>query len=265
MRLSDLKGHWALVTGASSGIGEEFARQLAQAGMRLVLVARREERLQAVAATLRAEYGVEARAIVADLADASAVARIRHELDGAGIRIRLLCNNAGAGRWGRFEGTDPDVYDALNTLNTTALVATCRRFFDHLASFPDSAVINVSSAAAYQPVPYMAVYAASKAFVQSFSQALHGEWKEHGILVQTLVPGPTATEFDAKAGAYESALTERDAPADVVRASLAGLERGVPVVNAAKGTYKQRVFAGLAPHAMVIREVGKMFKPPEKK
>ena len=262
MQLSDLKGHWALVTGASSGIGEEFARQLAQAGLRLVLVARREERLLAVVNRLREQYGVEARAIVADLADVTTVARIREELDGEGIRIRLLCNNAGAGRWGRFEATDAKVYDELNTLNTTTLVATCRRFFDHLAAFPSSAVINVSSAAAYQPVPYMAVYAASKAFVQSFSQALHGEWKEHGILVQALVPGPTDTEFDAKAGAYESALVERDAPADVVRASLAGLERGVPVVNAAKGTYKQRVFAGLAPHAMVIREVGKMFKPP---
>jgi short-subunit dehydrogenase len=262
MQLSDLKGHWALVTGASSGIGEEFARQLAQAGVRLVLVARREERLLAVVERLRAQYDVEARAIVADLADVTAVARIRDELDGAGIRIRLLCNNAGAGRWGRFEATDARVYDELNTLNTTTLVATCRRFFDHLAAFPSSAVINVSSAAAYQPVPYMAVYAASKAFVQSFSQALHGEWKEHGILVQTLVPGPTDTEFDAKAGAYESALTERGPAADVVRASLAALERGVPVVNAAKGTYKQRVFAGLAPPAMVIREVGKMFRPP---
>ena len=262
MQLSDLKGHWALVTGASSGIGEEFARQLAQAGVRLVLVARREERLLAVVERLRAQYDVEARAIVADLADVTAVARIRDELDGAGIRIRLLCNNAGAGRWGRFEATDARVYDELNTLNTTTLVATCRRFFDHLAAFPSSAVINVSSAAAYQPVPYMAVYAASKAFVQSFSQALHGEWKEHGILVQTLVPGPTDTEFDAKAGAYESALTERGPAADVVRTSLAALERGVPVVNAAKGTYKQRVFAGLAPPAMVIREVGKMFRPP---
>jgi hypothetical protein len=262
MRLSDFKGHWALVTGASSGIGEEFAAQLAQAGMRLVLVARREERLLAVVQRLREQYGVEARAIVADLADVTAVARIRDELDGEGIRIRLLCNNAGAGRWGRFEATDAKVYDELNTLNTTTLVATCRRFFDHLAAFPSSAVINVSSAAAYQPVPYMAVYAASKAFVQSFSQALHGEWKKHGILVQTLVPGPTDTEFDAKAGAYESALTERGPAADVVRTSLAALERGVPVVNAAKGTYKQRVFAGLAPPAMVIREVGKMFRPP---
>jgi short-subunit dehydrogenase len=262
MRLSDFKGHWALVTGASSGIGEEFAAQLAQAGVRLVLVARREERLLAVVQRLREQYGVEARAIVADLADVTAVARIRDELDGEGIRIRLLCNNAGAGRWGRFEATDAKVYDELNTLNTTTLVATCRRFFDHLAAFPSSAVINVSSAAAYQPVPYMAVYAASKAFVQSFSQALHGEWKKHGILVQTLVPGPTDTEFDAKAGAYDSALTERGPAADVVRTSLAALERGVPVVNAAKGTYKQRVFAGLAPPAMVIREVGKMFRPP---
>jgi short-subunit dehydrogenase len=110
----------------------------------------------------------------------------------------------------------------------------------------------------------MAVYAASKAFVHSFSQALYGEWKAHGILVQTLVPGPTATEFDAKAGAYESALAGRDAAADVVRASLAALDKGTAVVNVAKGTYKQRFFAGLIPPRLVIREVGKMFKPPQK-
>ena len=263
MKLADAKGHWALVTGASSGIGEEFAHQLAQAGMHLVLVARREERLQALADALRGEYGVEARVFVADLADGAAVAGLKAALAAAGIRVRLLCNNAGAGRWGRFEQVPAADYEVINALNTTALVTMCRLFFDDLASFGASAVINVSSPAAYQPVPYMAVYAASKAFVQSFSQALHGEWKEHGILVQTLVPGPTATEFDAKAGAYESALTERGTPQQVVRAALAGLERGEPVVTAAKGTYKQRFFAGLFPPSMVIREVGKMFRPPQ--
>jgi short-subunit dehydrogenase len=265
MKLSEAKGDWALVTGASSGIGEELARQLGRAGMRLVLVARRAERLHALAEALRAEHHIDLRVIVADLADPQAPAAVRSRLAAEQIRIRLLCNNAGAGRWGRFEDGSTDGYGAINALNTTALVAMCREFFDDLASFGNSAVINVSSAAAYQPVPYMAVYAASKAFLHSFSQALHGEWKQYGILVQTLVPGPTATEFDAKAGAYASALSvRRDAPADVVRASLAALERGMPVVNVAKGTFKQRLFAGLAPPALVIRAVGKMFKPPQK-
>jgi short-subunit dehydrogenase len=263
MKLSDIQGDWALVTGASSGIGHEFAAQLAQAGLNLVLVARREERLHTLAATLRQEYGIATQVVAVDLSETGAADRVKAALADTGIRVRLLCNNAGAGRWGRFESITVDDYERINTLNSTALVAMCHAFFDDLASFPGSAVINVSSAAAYQPVPYMALYAASKAFVQSFSQALHGEWKEHGILVQTLVPGPTDSEFDAKAGAYASAITQRDTPARVVRASLQGLEKGLPVVAAAKGTYQQRFFAGLFPPAMVIREVGKMFKPRE--
>lgn len=263
MRLSDIKGHWALVTGASSGIGHEFAVQLARAGANLVLVARREERLQALARTLEQEHGIAVRVMALDLAGSGAVDSLRARLREAGIRVRLLVNNAGAGRWGRFEETPSQDYERINALNTTALVALCRGLFDDLRSFPASAVINVSSAAAYQPVPYMAMYAASKAFVHSFSQALHGEWKEQGILVQTLVPGPTESEFDDKAGAYESAVTRRDTPQQVVQASLAGLDGGAPVVAVAKGTYKQRFFAGLFPPAMVIREVGKMFRPPK--
>lgn len=265
MKLSDAKGDWALVTGASSGIGAEFARQLAAAGMRLVLVARREERLQALAEALRRDHGADTRVVVADLADPLAPAAVRRRLAAEQIRIRLLCNNAGAGRWGRFEEGESVQYGGMTALNTAAPVAMCREFFDDLASFGQSAVINLSSAAAYQPVPYMAVYAANKAFLHSFSQALHGEWKAHGVLVQTLVPGPTATEFDDKAGAYASALVGRGSVDEVVRASLAALARGTAVVNVAKGTYKQRLFAGLFPASMVIREVGKMFKPPADK
>jgi short-subunit dehydrogenase len=262
MRLADLQGHWALVTGASSGIGREFAAQLAQAGVNLVLVARREERLRALADTLRSQHAISTHVVAADLGAPGAVDALKAQLDGADIRVRLLCNSAGAGRWGRFEASAAADYERINALNTSALVSMCRAFFGDLSSFGGSAIINVSSAAAYQPVPYMAMYAASKAFVQSFSQALHGEWKEHGILVQTLVPGPTESEFDDKAGAYESAVTQRDTPLQVVRASLAGLARGLPVVAVARGTYKQRFFAGLFPPGMVIREVGKMFKPP---
>ena len=175
----------------------------------------------------------------------------------------LLCNNAASGRWGRFEVTPADTYEEMIRLNMAAMVSLCRHFLPDLISYPTRAIINVSSQAAYQPVPYMAVYAATKAFVQSFSQALYGEWKDRGILVQTLVPGPTATEFDAKAGAYVSAVSTRGSPHDVVRVALAHLEKDIPVVSTVRGTYKQRVFAALAPPKMVIKTVGRMFQPPD--
>ncbi len=263
IQLSELKGHWALITGASSGIGREFAAHLAKAGMNLVLVARRKELLADLATELTSQHDIKTFVLALDLSHLKAADEIKSSLSEMGIRIRVLCNNAGVGRWGRFEKSSAEDYRQMLEVNNGAMVSLCYRFLSDLASFPSSAVINVSSAACYQPVPYMAAYAASKAFVQSFSQALYGEWKDRGILVQTLVPGPTETEFDKKAGAYESALKGRDSTENVVQASLAGFVKGQPVVIAAKGTYMQRVFAGLFPARMVIREVSKMFKPKE--
>lgn len=262
MNLSDAKGDWALVTGASSGIGREFACQLARAGMNVVLVARRGEVLEVLAASLQQDCGTRTKVMVADLAQEGAPARIGAALAEAGIRIRLLCNNAGSGKWGRFERVEPDRYQQMVQLNIAALVGMCEQFLPDLMTFPSSAVINLSSPAAYQPVPYMAVYSATKAFVHSFSQALHGEWRELGVVVQTLVPGPTESEFDDKAGAYASALTRRSLPAEVVKASLANLAQGEPVVISAAGAWKQRLFACLFPPRTVIRTVAKMFKPP---
>jgi short-subunit dehydrogenase len=108
----------------------------------------------------------------------------------------------------------------------------------------------------------MAAYAASKSFMQSFSQALYGELAENNIYVQTLVPGPTQTEFDQKAGAYQSALTLRESPKELVSLALTNIGSDEPVVVKAKGVFKQRFFAGLFPPKMVINEVKKMFKPP---
>jgi hypothetical protein len=264
MKLSTYRGEWALVTGASSGIGREFALQLAATGLNVVLVARREPLLESLATELRGRYPVDAIALASDLARPQAAGEIRAGLAARGVRIRLLCNNAAFGRWGRFEDATAETYQAMMQVNVAALVTLCRTFFPDLASYPSSVVINVSSAAALQPVPYMAAYAATKAFVQSFSQALHGEWKEHGILVQALVPGPTDTEFDRLAGAYESTLVGRGPPAQVVRDALAGLERDDAVAFSAKGTLVQRLFAGIAPPRIVIREVAKRFRPPER-
>lgn len=263
MQLRDAQAHWALVTGASEGIGREFCEQLAGAGLNLVLIARSEDRLREVAQHLAQIHTIKTLAVAMDLSHSDVASRLKTRLDKEGIKIRLLVNNAAVGRWGRFEKAPLLCYQEMLALNTTAMVSLCHQFLADLSHWPSSAVINVSSAAALQPIPYMAVYAASKAFVHSFSQALYGEWQEQGILVQTLVPGPTATHFDEKAQAYKSALTNKqDSPAQVVEIALAHLKNDSPLACAAKGTYKQRLLAGLMPAKVLIREVGRRFKPP---
>lgn len=263
--LSFQPSDWALVTGASSGIGRAFCLRLADAGANLVLVARRTKLLDALANDLAARYGIKTLVLAVDLSDPLAPSQIRRQMDEAEVRIRLLINNAAVGRWGFFEATKPEVYARMIQLNVGAMTAMCAEFLPHLSSHPRSAIINVSSQAAFQPVPYMAVYAATKAYVHSFSLALYEEWRSRGIHVQTLVPGPSATEFDATAGAYESAVLERRPPMEAVQAALVHLAESQPVVATAKGIWKQRLFAGLFPPRMVVREVAKMFKPPEKK
>lgn len=262
MRLVECKGDWGLVTGASAGIGREFCSQLAAANLNLVLVARTEQSLTTLGSELSERYGIRTLALAMDLSQPNAAAELRSRTASQGIIIRLLINNAAFGRWGRFEATSADRYEEMVQLNTATVVAMCRQFLPDLTSFSTSAIINVSSPAALQPVPFMAVYAATKAFVHNFSLALYGELSERGVLVQTLVPGPTATEFDSRAGAYASAIKERGSPQPVVEASLRHLENTNPQVVTAKGTYKQRFFNGLFPAKLVVRSVGRMFRPP---
>lgn len=262
MSLGHFKGDWALVTGASSGIGREFARQLATRGMNIAVLARQEDLLQELSRELVEQHGVRSLPLALDLGTPEPGPAARRLLVGEGIRIRLLVNNAAFGRWGAFEDTPSSVYEAMTRVNVAAIVSMCNAFLPDLSSYPSSAVINVSSQAAYQPVPYMAVYAATKAFVQSFSLALYEEWRGRGIIVQALVPGPTATEFDAKAGAYASTVRKRGTPVQVVRAALDRLGQRVPVVASVRGTVKQRALAGLLPPRLLVHEVAKMFRPP---
>lgn len=261
--ISSWRGDWALVTGASCGIGLAFCRALAAEGMNLVLVARRADVLNELAVSLARDTGVKCLVLAHDLSEPDAPTELLRRVGEEGIRIRLLVNNAGAGHWGRFAGASADVHRQLMTLNAVAPVVLCRLFADDLASFKGAAVINLSSPAVYQPVPYMAAYAASKSAVHSFSLALSEEWRSLGVVVQTLVPGPTATEFDARAGAYGSALGEARASVEsVVAASLGGLKRGDVLVTTAKGVFGQRIFGGLFPPAFVVRKVAAMFRPP---
>ncbi|WP_022949368.1 SDR family NAD(P)-dependent oxidoreductase [Methylohalobius crimeensis] len=254
MRLEALQGHWALVTGASSGIGREFAVQLAAAGVNLVLVARRAERLRILAVELSETHGIDAFALPADLAQPGIAERLHRRLREEEICPKLLVNNAALGRWAPFEKSPADFYEEMIRVNAVAPVSLCREFMPDLASSGRGVIINVSSPAAYQPVPYMAVYAATKALLHHFSLALHEEWRGKGVWVQTFLPGPTPTKLEgAQAG-----IKGGSSATEMVRTSLARL--GHPLVIGARGTFLQRLFV-LLPTRFVLGRVGTMFRP----
>jgi short-subunit dehydrogenase len=217
----------ALITGASAGIGEEFARQLSKRGHRLVLAARRKDRLE----TLARELG-NARAVTSDLSKKDAAAKLIANLDEAGEQVDMLINNAGFGLIGRFAELDGKRERQMIDLNVGALTDLCRIVAPQMIQRESGAILNVASTAAFQPAPNMAVYFASKAYVLSFTEALHEELKPHGVSVTCLCPGPTRTEFGEVAGFGGNGIFDRFGMAaeSVVAAGLAGLEKNRAIV-----------------------------------
>ena len=216
-----------LITGASAGLGVDFARQLSTEGRQLVLVARRRDRLQARAA----EVG-NARTVTMDLSEPGAAGRLMADIAAHGETVDTLINNAGFGLWGRFATLDPARQREMIDLNIGALTELCAAVVPDMIERKAGAILNVASTAAFQPGPGMAVYFASKAFVLSFTEALHEELKPHGISVSALCPGPTRTEFGAVAGFKGNGAFDRltAGSAAVVRAGLAGLRANKAVV-----------------------------------
>jgi uncharacterized protein len=217
-----------LITGASAGLGVEFARQCAARGEALVLVARRRDRLEKVAA----EIGGTAHIFVADLAKAGAASSLIAEIEAEGLTIGTLINNAGFGLAGKFMSHGLDRQSEMIDLNVRTLVELCHLVLPAMRDRGQGAICNLASTAAFQPGPNMAVYYATKAFVLSFTEALHHELKGSGIRVSALCPGPTATEFGSVAGTNISSALDRIAgdAASVVRKGLSGLDRNKAVV-----------------------------------
>ncbi|MER6464566.1 SDR family oxidoreductase [Streptomyces sp. NPDC001228] len=256
------RGTCALITGASSGLGAEFARQWAARGADVVLVARRLDRLESLAAELERDHGVTATPVAADLARHGAGQALREQLDSRGIRIQTLINNAGFGSHGAFLEQDPDQIARMIQLNVGAVADVTRAFLPHLTAGGRGALVMVASTAAYQPTPAMAVYGATKAFVLSLTEALAYETRDSGLRVLAVSPGPVETEFFDVVGTRDAVVGNVAAPADVVTTTRRALERRrtPPSVIAGLGNRVSGRAAQLAPRRLTLRVAGRALK-----
>lgn len=222
----EFKGITALVTGASSGIGECFARQLAEQGANLILVARSEDKLRSLAAELKLTHNIEAHVFAADLGFHEAPRRLFDSVRQAGLQVDLLINNAGFGRYGYFEDATAEADDAMLDVNMGSLVALTHLFLPDMLRRKKGGILNVASTAAFQPLPFLALYSATKSFVLSLSEALWGEYRNRGIRVLCLCPGNTQTEFHRVAGSEKKRVIYVARAEDVARYGLRVFQKG---------------------------------------
>ncbi len=222
---TEFHGKWALVTGASAGIGVALARELARRGAKLILTARRAERLESLAAEFAAE-GIETRIVIADLNDPAAPQQIYDATEGAGLTVDILINNAGLGQYGEFRLSKPEQEFSMVRVNCEAVVRLTRLFLPRMVERRRGWVLVVSSVASFQPLPYLATYAATKAFDRLFAVALAEEVAPFGINVTALCPGSTESEFFEVA--YADAFRNRklQSAEEVARLGVTALARG---------------------------------------
>jgi uncharacterized protein len=227
----------AVITGASTGLGREFARLCARDGYDIVLIARSRPQLEALAAEIQQDTSRTARVIEKDLSIPDAAREVFDELTSAGLNVELLINNAGFGLVGRFWELDEEQQMRMVQLNVGALTHLTRLFLPGFVQRRRGQILNIASTAAFQPGPLMAVYYATKAYVVSFSEAMHNEVRDYGITITALCPGPTKTEFDKRAGGTNTKLLKgrnvMDANA-VAQIGLAAVRAGKPLVIAGR-------------------------------
>lgn len=257
----DFNGKWALVTGASAGIGAALARELARHGAKLILTARRRERLEALAAELTSK-GAEVRVVAADLNDRAAPQQVFDATEGAGLTIDILVNNAGLGQYGAFATGSIEQELSQVRVNCEAVVALSRLFVARMVERRRGWVLVVSSTASYQPIPYLSTYAATKVFDRFFALGVAAEVARFGVRVTALCPGPTESEFGSVAGVGN--LMKRSSvqsAEDVARRGITGLARGrrivIPYFSGRLTAQLVRVF----PVGLITRFVEKVARP----
>ena len=260
--LDTYNDRWALVTGASSGIGREFAVRLAGRGMHLILAARRADLMNDLAQELLTRHGTTSHIVTIDLAASDAGQRLYSEIRRLNVDVELVINNAGAGLIGDIETTDLNEVSRMLTLNILTLTDLTYRLLPGMLQRGHGAIINMSSVAAFQPVAFMGAYAASKSFILHFSEALWAEARSRGVTVMGLCPGVTETEFFTLAGApgwlrkHTSQKTDR-----VVRKALKGLEKRRQYLVIGWKDYLITMFVRLTTRRTAVNESKRYFRP----
>jgi hypothetical protein len=255
------RGKTALITGASSGIGAHFAKMLAQRGADVILVARREDKLNSLAYELAQQHNVQTHVLAADLSQENAAQTVFAQTQERGLHVDILINNAGFATHGQFEELDQARDHEQVMLNVTAVVDLSHAFLPAMLVRGDGAIINVASTAAFQPLPYMAVYGATKAFVVSFSEALWAEYQGRGVRVLALCPGATDTPFFEVVGAQEAVVGQKLSPEYVVQVGLDALEAGKSYVIPGTQHYLLAQVPRFVPRALAARIVARLARP----
>lgn len=251
-----------LITGASGGIGESFARALAKRRQNLVLVARREDKLHQLCDELMLQYGITAHYVAVDLNEFEADQRLYYETQKHGMEVDWLINNAGFGSMGDFSELDLERELEMIGLNVMVLVALTHRYLQGMRARKRGTIINVSSSASFQPIPYMATYAATKAFVTSFSEAIAEENRRFGINVLACCPGATATSFFDNAGMKEPfAVKGVQTPEQVVEETLAAVEKGKTRAITGWTNWLAAHVATFAPNTLVTKAIASQLRP----
>jgi short-subunit dehydrogenase len=260
---TEWRGKWALVTGASAGIGQALARELAAGGTNLVLTARRKDRLEEFAAELRAKHNIRTEVFAADLAQKDAPGEIFAFTKSLGLSVELLINNAGFGQFGEVPAVETQRLLDMVQVNCSAVVHLTRLYLPEMVERRSGDVLILSSVAAYQAVPYISVYAATKAFDLLFAEGLAEEMRPHGVRVCALCPGSTESEFHTVAGQDHLKFSEkrRETAEKVAHVGLAALAAGKPAVISGAGNTFSVMGQRLVPRSLVTRIAAGMFRP----
>jgi uncharacterized protein len=257
------RGEWALITGASAGIGTELAKILAAGGTNLVLTARRRDRLEQLSNELTAKYGVQIEIVAADLARPEAPGEIYAFTTGKGIRIDLLINNAGFGVYGPFRSSELSRQLEMVQVNCAAVVHLTHLYLPAMVERRSGDILILASTASYQAVPYISVYAATKSFDLLFAEGLAEEVRQYGVRVCALCPGSTNTEFQQVAGQPDRVFRRAETAEKVARVGLEALAKGKSSVISGVVNKLSTGSQRLAPMRFVTRVAAKMFAPPQ--
>ena len=256
-------GKWALVTGASAGIGKALAEELARGGTNLVLTARRRERLEELANSLAAKHKIQTKVFAADLTEADSPEKIFQFTREQGIEVDLLVNNAGFGAYGEFPTIEMHRLTGMVQVNCAAVVHLTRLYLPEMVARRRGYVLIVASTASFQSVPYISTYAATKAFDLLFAEGLAEEMRPHGVRVCALCPGSTESEFSQVAGQAHIAATRanRESAEKVARTGLRALAAGKSYVISGVGNYLGVLGQRLVSRRLVARVAARMFRP----